>query len=271
MSAPSYPQGWSTAPITDQEYHALPQLSSHKLLDFERSPRLFKAKHIDKSVQTDVTLGMQFGSLFHEAVLEPKRFMDRPVGPEIGKTSKAWKEFILANPRGVHPEDMRQILGMQRSIIDHPLANKLLSVPSAVTERVGFASLEGVDMRMKCDLVADQFILDLKSTYDSSDRAFGFDADKYGYLFQACVYNALALAIDGKPRAFYLLAVEKTYPFDVAVYSVPDAVLEKEMERVQALLKHYSFCVRENRWDFKNLRLKPIWLTNYYFERMNEL
>jgi len=270
MNAPSFVPGWASMPIPDAEYHARPEVSCHQLLDFEQSPRLYREKYITRTLKTDVTPAMTFGTLFHQAVLEPKEYMKRPVGPEAGKTTKAWLEFKAKHEDAVHFYDNYQITEMIHSISQHPDANAIISKEDAKREQVGFANFEGVNMRMKCDMVTDDFILDLKTTYDSSDKAFGYDADKYGYLFQATVYTSLAALIDGKYRKFYIMAVEKTAPYEVAIYSIPDAVLEKEFDRFKTLVKQLRFSRAENKWSFRNPHVKPIWLTNYYFERLYE-
>jgi hypothetical protein len=268
----------NTAPLTswvknlpEQQYHARPEVSCHKLLDFEKSPKQYFLKHVKKA-EKKVSSAMEFGSLVHEAILEPIKFSDRAISPPVARNTVKWRHWNAENPHGIHYKDHEAIKSMQASYYAHPAVHDLLySGHKEIWPEVsGFFSIQDLPMRMRCDILSPNFIVDVKTTSDASDKAFGFDADKYGYLFQATLYTKAAELIDGRKRDFYIIAIEKMPPYEVAVYQIPDAVFEKELIRIEKLISKIKYALVSDTWSYRSTEIKPIWLTNYYFERMYE-
>lgn len=261
---------WTDA-LSAAEYHGRHEISCHKLLDFEESPRRFRNKYVTVSNKDRRTSAMEFGELFHQRVLEPELFNARTVGPEKTRNTKDWRQFKILVPDGVHFKDKQLAGSMYESLMEHREARRLLENPLRRVELTGFLPFRGLPMKLRCDLITDDYIIDVKTAESASDKAFGFAADKYGYLFQACLYLTAAELIDGKKRKFYFVVCEKVSPFECAVYEVPDAVIEKEMDRLVTVVDELRTCLETDNWGFRNEAIKPLWLTNYYFERLYEV
>ncbi len=55
------------------EYKEIPAISQSMLKDLATSPRLFEAKHILKTLQSESTRSQELGTVIHSAILEPKK------------------------------------------------------------------------------------------------------------------------------------------------------------------------------------------------------
>lgn len=178
---------------------------------------------------------LDFGTLFHTAVLEPANLATytaldaEKIGVKADGTpaqnptmTAAWKRAVAeaeADGKTVIPQDwLDQALAMREAIKGHATADELLYRHDGVAEESAFAVVDGVPCRARFDRRIQGAIVDLKSTStkpgkDSIARAvidYGYDLSAAHYL---AVAEELGLDVDG----FGFVFVSKTAPHYVTV------------------------------------------------------
>lgn len=181
------------------------------------------------------TPSMILGGAIHCAILEPERFgLEYAIAPECDKRTKEGKEIWAnfsarnANKTILTQDQIEDILGMKRTVTNHPIANMMLTGGEA--EYSYYATNEEFKLPVKCrpDYVKNGSLIDLKTTQDASFEGFARQIGQFGYHLQAAyyidVYN-LATGLN-HPDEFFLVAVENKAPYAVAVYKLDSMHIE---------------------------------------------
>lgn len=207
------------AGMSNEDYHARTDWASSSTLK-ALLPERYKAGGSQEA--------LDFGTLFHTAVLEPDNLADYAVldADKIGLKSDgtpaqnptmtaAWKRAVAeaeADGRTVIAQaDLDRALAMAEAIHGHDTAANLLHGIDGTFEESAFAEVDGVPCRARFDKRIPGAILDLKSTSakpgaDSLTRAI-LD---YGYDLSAAHYLKVAQALDLDVDTFALIFVSKT-------------------------------------------------------------
>ena len=125
------------------------------------------------------------------------------------------------NKKIIPSSDYKDMLGMLDAVNSHHTASKLLKGCAA---EHSYLVEDEYGMIRKCrpDFITanGRVVCDLKSTTDVSPSGFGRSIVKYRYLIQAAWYlDVLKLHYgDDAPTVFSFIAIQKTRPYDVAVY-----------------------------------------------------
>lgn len=151
----------------------------------------------------------------------------------------------------ISQKDVDALLGMSIAIDSHHSAFKLLD--GAKIEESFFVKDEfGLVRKCRPDIITKngRVVCDLKTTNDVSSDSFPMSFYKYRYHVQAAWYlDTLKLYLgDDAPDTFCFLAVQKKRPYDVAVYVVPEEVINLgrvEYQKDYALLRK---CLESNVW-----------------------
>jgi exodeoxyribonuclease VIII len=216
--------------VSEADYHArVPGLVSKSVLDLvDRSPAHYSAwLHC---AEREPTPALIFGKWLHTALLEPERFAAQYIAqPDFGdcrlKDNKARRsEWQLANAgkESVDAKSMDIIRGICASVNAHPLAGKM------IREGVAEATLRWRDEEtgLQCKARADYYVerlaacYDVKTTEDARPDAFARSMANYRYHVQDAFYRE-GFARIGRPLDhFVFIAVEKTAPFEVALYTL---------------------------------------------------
>lgn len=218
-------------------------LSSSALKAFAKSPNHY-IQYVTGTVEA--TQAMIFGSAFHCFVLEPDEFEKRyAVAPAVDRRTKAGKEyynkFVEAskNQTVITLPEFSQISSMAIAINEHKPAKDLLQSCTAF-ELDLTGQICGVKYRGIADGISDTFIMDLKTTQDSSPEAFERTAYQSFYHEQAAAYQLL-FGVD----RFYWIAIEKSPPYNVAVYMQSEESAIKAKHHLIQLIKEWD------NWDGK--------------------
>lgn len=188
---------------------------------------------------------LDFGTLFHTAVLEPDQLAGyvaldaQAIGVKADGTpaqnptmTGAWKRAVAeAEQDGktvIAQDDLDRALAMRDAVTEHETANALLFQHEGTVEESAFVAVEGVPCRARFDRRISGAILDLKSTStkpgkDSIARA----VIDYGYDLSAAHYLTVAEALDLDVDGFGLVFVSKTEPHYVTVCDLDDAFLTR--------------------------------------------
>jgi hypothetical protein len=183
-------------------------VASKSVLDLvHRSPAHYRA-WLDGE-EKDPTPGMLFGSLAHTAVLEPHR-----LGPVTG------------GKKGI--QDRAAALAISDAVRAHPLAGPMLGRGDAEVTLRWDDDETGLPCKGRLDWYDPAFglVFDLKTTGDASPREFARSVANFRYHVQAAMYLAGLRALGLPADHFVFVAVEKTPPYAVAVYSLDQAALD---------------------------------------------
>jgi len=220
------------------DYHAKAgeYLSSHQLLDFLKSPWLYRKKQLGLiDPRSTDSAAYLIGRATHCRVLEGRHAYESqfalggPVNPRtkkpFGKDTNAFRDWCDEQGKpGVHHDDLPTIENMAAGVAMNDEAVELLL----------HGRSEGVVRTDYCDtpcqiridwLHPNRGIVDLKTTKDL-DR-FEYDARKFRYHHQLAFYQAVLAQAIGRLVPVYLIAVEKSEPFRAGVWRIGDDTLAR--------------------------------------------
>lgn len=234
-----------------EDYHAKRSdyLTSHALLTFAESPRLYFRRRVGLASNPSGA-AFEFGRAAHALVLEGDDAFDRryvsdadaPINPKTGEkfgaTTKTYKEWAAAvAPKTVLPESQIELCwALRRSVVEHDEASRLLS--EGRPELVFRGEYRGVDCQIRCDWLRDDGVLVDFKTCDQL-KYFERDARNYGYSRQLAFYRALVEIATGRRFNVYIIATEKREPYATCVYRLAglDAAQEANERDIERLLE----------------------------------
>jgi hypothetical protein len=206
--------------LANVDYHADPAVSASHLHAIAQSPYHYWARFLDPDrKQVEPTAAMRLGTLVHCAVLEPDELSKR-YGVCLPRNTKAGKEMAAemeaAGIEAVTASDMALATAMAASVRSHQEAAMLLRAGRA--EQSFWWDDPTTSLRCKCrpDWYNGTTVVDLKTTTDASPAGFAKSVATFRYHVQASHYLA---GLHGAER-FVFIAVEKSYPYAVAVYEL---------------------------------------------------
>lgn len=236
MSTPSI-----VADMTNEDYHAHDALGSTDLKNALRS-----YNHMVDSRRTFTTSKpLRIGTAVHTGVLEPELF-DEQVHLISSVRSKTGKQEIsdLKEKHGAHvlyfeEHDYSDIRRMVDAVRSHPTARELLEHHQGIRETSHFFTMEDeFDGKCRPDLMTPDVLMDLKTTFDASPYEFPRSVARYMYHLQAAWYMDGVQASGMTPKYHLIVAVEKSSPFEVAVYELDDRALDAGRDAYRAALQN---------------------------------
>jgi hypothetical protein len=225
-------------------YHGTKALSKSGLDQFRKSPAHFRAWQ-DGTTKNESSPALEFGTAVHMAILEPELFAKSYAvftGDRRTKDGKAAYEAIIAS--GMNPLNQEQwdnITGAAAAVHAHPAAAPLLN--GIQTEVSCFDSWNGVKVKARIDGLAEDYIIDVKTTQDASLSAFAKSCAQFRYHVQAAWYQR----ITGINR-FVFIAVEKEAPYGVACYELDQLAIDVGHSIIDEQLKTFIECQELNSW-----------------------
>jgi len=245
-----------TLPAAEYHKRELGVVSKSALDLIDRSPAHYKswADGIDNK-QTDA---MNFGSMFHMGLLEPKSFESTyVVEPEFGdcryKNNKTLRDEWRVNNaarRLISYEDHLCITGMMEAVRKHPAASRLLTDGHSEVSLRWRDEESGLECKSRADywVPSKKLVVDAKTCEDASPEGFARSVAKWRYHLQHALY-AMGFAACGSPiEHFALLAVEKEPPYAVAVYLLDTAAVTKGHELARTGIETLRVCMESGEW-----------------------
>lgn len=238
-------------------YSGLPNTEYHMHTDWLSSTtlkRLLPERYKASGSQD----ALDFGTLFHTAVLEPERLTEyvaldaEKIGvkadgsPAANPTSTAaWKRAVAeveADGRTVVAQaDLDRALAMRDKVVEHDTARRLLMSDDGISELSVFATDEdGIRHKARFDRNFPGVIVDLKSTSGRPGReSIARAVIDYGYDLSAAHYLAVAEHAGLDVQAFAFVFVAKEPPHYVTVCDLDDVFLARgQALRRQAIRRH---------------------------------
>jgi hypothetical protein len=258
--------------LTNENYHQdRTCISASGLKLISRSPRHYWNRYLNPAYEDATTPAMAFGSLVHTLILEPHTFNERyAISPDVNRTTKegkaAYAAFMEANEckEFISCKDFATATAMLYSAKNNPIITDLLDLSEK--EAMHTFEILGVQCKMKADAinVIDGCIIDVKTCTDASPDGFGRDAYNLGYLLQAAFYlDGYYLATGKDLKRFIFIAMEKTAPFNVAVYEMDREQIELGRQQYLAALQTYKNCLAANKWHAYGDTIQPLQLPNW--------
>jgi exodeoxyribonuclease VIII len=241
-----------------EQYLAVDALSNTGLKRLRRSPLHYRAPLISQAPMKEPSNAMFAGTLAHCALLEPEYFDARyPVGPEVNKNSRAWKDFVTAN-------EGKQVISQLQRDVAHAQAVSLLRVPEVARMFGGISASEvsvfwrdgktGALCKARPDRVLEipgegVILFDAKTTGDASRDAFAKTAGGLGYHLQARWYTRGWEAATGQNVLAVLFGVvESEFPYAAAAYVLDDIALDAADAEIEQLLALHARCEQAGSW-----------------------
>ena len=231
-------------------YRALDAVNISSLKHMQRSPLHYRHA---LTAAAKTSPAMALGTAAHAAVLEPQRFVDEFVvfcgAVRRGKDWDAFSADAEARKLTVVTEAERSTaLSISESVRACPDAMRYLQ--AGAPEVTMLWDCMGIACKGRADWLtpAETVLVGLKTTRDCRPREFGRQAAQLGYHLQWAFYADGMQAITGRAPKVVEIVVESAAPHAVAVYVIPDAVLDQGREEYLALLDQLAGCRETDNW-----------------------
>jgi len=259
--------------LTDAEYFAdyANWMTAHNLQSFRHSPMGYHRSQLGL-VERHQSPAFAFGTAAHIHILEGAdafhaaySVCDGPINPKtdkpFGQASKRYTEWIeeltKAGKSPIKESDYYKIKCMANHIESHAEASKLLGTEYGRPELTIRGTLQGIKSQSKIDWLdsANNMIVDLKTCADLGSAhtthypcKFARDANIFGYPQQLAFYRSMVAALTGEIYKVYIVAVEKTEPFEVGVFEMSAATLDAAEEQNRHTMHEYKQCLADDLW-----------------------
>lgn len=213
-----------------EEHHAHMAVGSSSLRTLiEHSPAHYLHNRLHPSESTPA---QALGSAIHAALLEPNKFIESAIcEPDFsGKGSVAARaEWHLENHGKLilKGEQYDQIKGILKAVSVHAIAHKFITAGAAEESLFWRDPNSQVICKARPDFIREGHILvDIKTTEDTSYKAFQKSIVKYGYHVQAALYLDGASEVLGqKFDEFIIVAIEKKAPYAINCFMLDDSAI----------------------------------------------
>ena len=256
--------------MTYDEYDKLPGLRASVLKHGATSMAHMHAAATGKLAGTSKAL--RWGRLFHSAILEHDTWL-RMVSVWNGerKVGAAWKEFCEESmQRGgpdwiVDTEEFDELMAMSTAVATCREAAFLIARTAHEVSYSWEIPLVG-QCKCRLDGVSDEIgIVELKTTAKPTPREFANQFAALGYDIQLGWQKLAAQSAGVRVNSVHMITVESRPPYCVAVYHIPDSVVDKGAERAIKLARDYRVCETIGQWPGPTTGIQefqlPAWAT----------
>lgn len=238
------------------DYDAIQALNMSRLKEIKRSPLHYQYALTHSKTSGPLTIGLAT----HVAVLEPERFThdfalwDRQTkgGNSAPRNGQWWDAFLAANKGKtiLTEEQWRLSDAIAKAVRSDELAYRYLA---AGEPEVTFQwEIDGRPCKGRVDWLThidgEPTIVGLKTARDCRHFAFGSQAAKLSYHLQFAFYHDGYEAIRNIKPKLVEIVVESAEPHAVAVYRIPDDIIEQGRDEYTRLLDQLKECEASKSW-----------------------
>lgn len=269
----AYPQGIH-AGIPPEIYHRreLGVVNKGALDQLAKTPAHYKA-WVEDRTEVNETPALLFGRALHALVLEPDKFaLEWAAQPDFGdlrtKITREARDVWRTENEGVTTvsiDDWKKLHAMRDAVREHPIARAMFIDGVAEETAIWTDPEHGLLCKARVDYHrADMgIVVDLKSTEDASADGFARSVAKYRYHVQHAHY-ASAFAVTGNDlRMFAFVAVEKSAPYAVAVYTIDAEAEGRGMELRDHEMHTLAGCLETDIWPSYPSGINSLALPNW--------
>lgn len=169
------------------------------------------------------TGGMNKGTLFHEALLEPEK-LEKRIVTGLAKNTIAYKAIVAEAAFGtVKPDEKADLVRTVAAVWNHPEVKRLGLFKGGESEKEIYWKENGLDCKCKIDYCHADYSIEYKSTGKLGN--FIRTAENMFYYLQLGWYWRGDCVASGREKPLYIVAQEQKSPFDVAVFEIPKLLL----------------------------------------------
>lgn len=191
----------------------------------------------------------------HEEV--SKEDLDQIYDLDLAKISASEKEILTYT-------EYSEARAISESVLKSPKINNMLK--KGLAEQSLFLEVLGVPMKFRPDLMAPDFIVDLKTCRSCSERAFQGDFIAYNYDLKLASYQYACEQITGKKPQVIVLAAETVDEYDYQVFKIDQDFLDIGLKKFFKLLEQYKECVEKNEWPGLDKNVKVLCAPEWYLK-----
>ena len=256
--------------ISNAEYHGRKtHLSSTGVRTFKKNKKQFEYMLTNELIKQ--TKAMADGTAVHAFFLERDKFnSDFVIKPaDMRLNTKVGKEWALENQSKIiiDSELGNNLYEMEKSFMDSPA--KLIYDIKGQTELSYFwddlGTIKGI---CRPDWISDdgEIVVDVKTTTDASPRGFQKSIANCGYHLQLGWYLRGLRKLGLPVKEFIFIAIEKTPPFCVGVYSADQKMINFAMKELDQLIPEIQTAMVSNEFpdytpEITSIGLPP-WMTD---------
>lgn len=246
--------------LTFEAYRALPGISITQLKAISVSPKHYAHRLANPLDTKPLTLGRAA----HMAVLEPDRFASHyrvwdqrteagDLRPRRGKDWEAFKAAAFAEDREIVSEDeWNKAAAISKAIRSDGRAMKWIGLgqPEVSMQWIGEGGVQckGRPDWLTHDAFARPTIVGLKTARDIRMRDFGAQATRLGFIAQWAHYHDGFATIERVEPRMIEIIVESSPPHDIAIYEIPDDVLDLGRSLVRGWFETLDRCLETGEW-----------------------
>lgn len=262
--------------ISNEVYHGMKSyLSRSLLMDFDKSPYTYWAKHINTDrAKKDATASMKFGSAFHALILEPDKFNNefamlnrkvllKDVGRDIYENFKKQNEEIEKSGKIILTDsEWRNLFEMKDVFYNNIHAIELIEDSRIENSFFWQDEHSGLLLKARPDILHENMIVDLKTTSDASPLFFQREMVSYGYHVQfAMIRDAIEIIEGRRINNFINIVIETKYPYNMAIYIIDEYAIEEGQRKYKQICLDMKKAIEED--NFPDYGIQKIGLPKW--------
>lgn len=260
--------------IENEVYHASAGISRSGISELKKSPLHYWHAYISPNrIRKESTKEMIFGEAVHTLIMEPDLFDQRfAVSQKFDGRTNAGKaakyEFELANQgkKILNEEDYLKLKAIEKEVKAHPLIPKLLEKAKIEYSLFWIDSETELLCKARPDIWTPKYLVDIKTTADSTYQSFAWSVRDYNYHIQAAMQIDAIYELTGAlMHNFIFVAIQTTAPYKPYLYNLGDLEIEHGRKEYKKLLRILRACFDTNKWDSDRDQVTEINLPSYFF------
>lgn len=274
--------------VPEADYHADPcveaSLSStmaRTLVDRSAFHAWYGSRRLNPDAEPVHKDEWDFGHAVHQLVLEPGRKDVVVIDADSwrGKDAQAQRDAVRAAGkvpmlRADYDAAVAVAECARQAEVDGEVLSDIIIDRSRTEVTMVWREEEyGIWCRARTDILQlrGDLIIDLKTTADASPSEFSRSFINYGYHVQEAFYRRGYRRLTGRDPVFRFVAVDKTPPYETAVFaSSPDAA-EYGDRYVERAIRMFAECMKSGRWPSYDRRTHYVTLPAWQLAKMEDV